>query len=199
MPRSFAKLVAVCTLLGAAPATGAPLASNLIDGLRHGGYVLVMRHAHAPARPPDKGAAHPGNIKLERQLDGKGRIEAESMGRAFKAMHIPVGMVFSSPTYRARETIRLAGLGPPQTIPELGDQGRSMQPLNGSGPSAWLRARAIDKPAPGKNTVIVTQMPNIAAAFPNDAKRLQDGETLVFKPDGQGHTQLVAKIPIEDW
>jgi hypothetical protein len=42
-------------------------------------------------------------------------------------------------------------------------------------------------------------MPNIAAAFANDAEGLQDGETLVFKPDGHGHATLVAKVPIQDW
>jgi phosphohistidine phosphatase SixA len=199
MAKLAAKLLAICMIVGAGSAWAAPLTPGLMDELRHGGYVLVMRHASSPANPPDKSAADPENVTLERQLDEKGRMTAEAMGRAFKSMHIPVGEVFSSPTYRARETIRLAGFGMPETVPALGDQGHSMARLNGSGPSAWLKAQVAEKPASGRNTIIVTHMPNIAAAFPDQANDLQDGETLVFKPDGQGHTELVAKIPIEDW
>jgi phosphohistidine phosphatase SixA len=186
-------------MAGLVPASAAAVSADLIGGLRQGGYVLVMRHASSPAMPPAKTEADPENIGLERQLDERGRTSAEAMGRAFKTLHIPVGEIFSSPTYRARETIKLAGFGPPKTVVELGDQGHSMARLNGPGPAAWLKAKAAEKPAPGRDTLIVTHMPNITAAFPDDAAGLQDGETLVFKPDGHGHVSLVAKVPIEDW
>jgi phosphohistidine phosphatase SixA len=175
------------------------VSADLVKELRQGGYVLVMRHASSPAMPPVKSAADPENAGLERQLDEKGRRTAEAMGRAFRTLNIPVDEIFSSPTYRARETIRLAGFGVPKTVAELGDQGHSMARLNGPGPAAWLKAKAAEKPASGRDTLIVTHMPNITAAFPDDSAGLQDGETLVFKPDGQGHASLVAKVPIEDW
>ena len=77
------------------------------------------------------------------------------MGRAFKSLQIPLGEIFSSPTYRARETIKLVGFGTPKTVAELGDQGHSMARLNGSGPAAWLKAKAAEKPAAGRDTLIV--------------------------------------------
>lgn len=198
MRASRAGLLAVCGLVaGFGPAWA--VSADLVKELRQGGYVLVMRHASSPAMPPVKSAADPENAGLERQLDEKGRRTAEAMGRAFRTLHIPVGEIFSSPTYRARETIRLAGFGVPKTVAELGDQGHSMARLNGPGPAAWLKAKAAEKPASGRDTLIVTHMPNITAAFPDDSAGLQDGETLVFKPDGQGHASLVAKVPIEDW
>jgi len=200
MSASSAGFLAVCGLMaGLVSALAAPASPDLIKALRQGGYVMVMRHASSPAAPPAKAAADPENVGLERQLDGKGRTSAEAMGRAFRALHIPVGEIFSSPTYRARETIKLAGFGTPKTVGELGDQGHSMARLNGPGPAAWLKAEAAEKPAAGRDTLIVTHMPNIAAAFPDDAAGLQDGETLVFKPDGYGHATMVAKVPIEDW
>ena len=200
MRASRAGFLAVCGFMaGLVPASAAAVPADLIKGLRQGGYMLVMRHASSPAMPPAKTEADPENTGLERQLDGKGRQSAEAMGRAFKSLHIPVGEIFSSPTYRARETIRLAGFGTPKTVVELGDQGHSMARLNGPGPAAWLKAKAAEKPAAGRDTLIVTHMPNITAAFPDDAAGLQDGETLVFKPDGHGHASLVAKVPIEDW
>ena len=75
-------------------AWAASLTPGLVDELRHGGYVLVMRHASSPPNPPDKSAADPENVTLERQLDENGRMTAEAMGRAFKALHIPVGEIF---------------------------------------------------------------------------------------------------------
>lgn len=192
-------LLGVCGLLaGMISAAATPPQPELFKALRQGGFVLVMRHASSPAQPPDRQAADPENIALERQLDEKGRETAKAMGQAFKARHIPVGEIYSSPTYRARETIKLAGFGTPKLVPELGDQGHSMARLEGKGPAAWLQAKVAEKPTNG-NTLIVTHMPNIAAAFPEAAAGLQDGETLIFKPDGHGHRTIVAKVPIQDW
>ena len=188
-------LFLVCTH----PAGAASLSPGLVEQLRHGGYVLVMRHASSPANPPDKQHADPQNLTLERQLDDKGRTTAQAMGRAFKALRIPLGEIFSSPTYRARETIRLANFGAPQPVAALGDQGRSMAQIQGNGPAEWLKAKVAQKPAGGANTILVTHMPNIAAAFPDDSKDLQDGETLIFQPQSAGPARMIARVPIEDW
>jgi len=200
MSASRTGFLVVCGLMaGFVSASAAPVSGDLIKALREGGYVLVMRHASSPATPPVQSAADPENTGLERQLDDKGRKSAEAMGRAFRAMRIPLGEILSSPTYRARETIKLAGFGVPKTVVELGDQGHSMARLNGPGPAAWLKARAAEKPASGHDTLIVTHMPNITAAFPDDAAGIQDGEALIFKPDGHGQASMVARVPIEDW
>lgn len=188
----FAVMLGLC-----APASAAP--QGLADQLRQGGYVLLMRHASSPAQPPDKAAADPQNVTRERQLDEKGRATARAMGEALRRLRIPLGPVFSSPTYRARETIRLAGLGTPVLAPELGDQGQSMARIDQAGPVAWLKNKVAEAPAPGHNTLLVTHMPNIVAAFPDQAAGLKDGETLIFKPDGHGHAALVAKVGIAQW
>jgi phosphohistidine phosphatase SixA len=189
----------VLALLLTGPAGAAPLNKALSEGLRQGGYVLLMRHASSPATSPDKSSADPDNTGLERQLDEKGRRTAVAMGQAFLSLHIPVGAIFSSPTYRALQTVRLGAFGTPRTAVELGDQGRSMVRIDSEEPVQWLKAKVAEKPAPGTNTLIVTHMPNIAAAFPDQAAGLQDGETLIFRPDGHGHAALAAKVLIEDW
>ena len=75
--------------------------STLVNALRSGGYVIVMRHASSPREVPDKPNANPDNSKLERQLDEAGRSSAIAMGTAIRDLKIPIAEVFSSPTYRA--------------------------------------------------------------------------------------------------
>jgi phosphohistidine phosphatase SixA len=171
----------------------------LVQHLRQGGYVLLMRHASAPEARPDRQSAAPGNTAQERQLDDKGRAAAAAMGKAIKALHIPIGLVLSSPTYRALQTVRLAALGSPKIVAELGDNGHSMQQGAVARYAEWLRRTVATRPAEGTNTVIVTQMPNIVAAFAGESAGLTDGETLVFRPDKSGTAKLVARIPIAQW
>jgi hypothetical protein len=121
------------------------------------------------------------------------------MGAAVRKLGIPLGAVFSSPTYRALETVRVAGLRTPVTDERLGDGGQSMVAGAVSGQATWLREKVSERPKAGLNTIIVTHMPNIQAAFAQDAADLTDGEALVFRPDGHGGADLVAKIKIEDW
>jgi len=169
----------------------------LIGALRHGGYVIVMRHARSPRDVPTKQTANPDNVKLERQLDEGGRASATSMGIALRELKIPIGAVLTSPTYRAMETVRLTRLDNPKTYDELGDGGQSMQGVT-EAQAAWLRKRVTDFPS-GNNTVLVTHMPNIARAFPSLASGVSDGEALVFGADGKGGAALVGRIKIEEW
>ena len=82
--------------------------TKLVQRLRQGGYVLVMRHASSPREAPTKEIANADNPKLERQLDEAGRSGARAMGNAVRVLRIPIGAVLTSPTYRAMETVRLA-------------------------------------------------------------------------------------------
>jgi len=65
--------------------------------------------------------------------------------------------------------------------------------------AAWLRDKVFEAPPGGTNTVIVTHMPNIVAAFGQAASAIVDGETMVFRPDGRGGAELVARVKVEDW
>ena len=199
MPRLAATIASLLVLAAVAHAQGAELAgAALAKALRHGGYVLVIRHAASPAAPPSAADADPGNPGHERQLDAGGRAAAAAMGAAIKALHISIGQVWSSPTYRALETARLASLPTPVASPELGDNGQSMSAAT-TDQSAWLKARAADRPRQGTDNILITHQPNIAAAFGDAAKGLGDGEALVFQPGGKGRAVLVAHIPMADW
>lgn len=179
-------------------AQGPALSSQaLVSALRQGGNVIVMRHASSPMMPPDKQTANPDNVKLERQLDAKGRADAIAMGGALRDLEISIGEVLTSPTYRALETVRFALLANPRAYEELGDGGQSMQGV-AEAHAAWLRDKVSQAPSVRMNTIIVTHMPNLARAFPAWGA-VAEGEAVILRPDGKGGTALVGRIRIEEW
>jgi phosphohistidine phosphatase SixA len=191
----------IAALLGCgAPADAAPLSGPaLVDALQRGGYVIVMRHASSPIALPDAKTAELDNTGHERQLDAAGKESARAMGTALKALHIPIGKVWSSPTYRARETVRIAGLPAPETAAPLGDAGKGMQARVEEARAGYLRGKSETPPRGGTDTIVVTHGPNMAAAFGKEAAGLTDGEAMVFRPNGQGQAEFVARVRIGDW
>jgi phosphohistidine phosphatase SixA len=170
----------------------------LIDALKGGGYILVMRHANSPAMPPSREDADPENTELERQLDATGKESAHTMGAAFKSIGIPVGEVLSSPTYRARLTVQLAAFGTPKILNDL-DEGAAGMAANAEKAKAdFLRTKSMEAPRPGTNTVLVSHAPNIQAAFGTDAQGVASGESLIFRP-AAGKATLVARVKIYEW
>ena len=169
---------------------------NLMAMLRQGGYVLVMRHASSPRELPTPQTANADNPKLERQLDQPGRAGAAAMGQTLRDLMIPVGDVFTSPTYRALETVKYARLSNVTPVAALGDGGQSMQGV-AEVDAAWLRAKAAEVPRRG-NTIIVTHMPNLSGAFPAWGA-VADGETVVVRPDEKGGATPIGRVKIEEW
>ena len=192
-------------LITTAAARAAPVPAHqakdsvLLAALRHGGCVILMRHASSPDSLPAARSAAAGNGNLERQLDGEGRADARAMGDALRQMGIPIAAVMSSPTFRARETIAAAGLRPPRIFAQLGDAGHSMSREAVAGWSQWLRRRVARQPPAGSNALIVTQMPNISDAYGRLASALKAGGALIFRPDGHGNAHLLAVMQIGDW
>jgi len=170
--------------------------NELLSALGKGGNVLVFRHASSPREVPDAKTANADNTNRERQLDEAGRTAATMMGKAMRDLKIPIGDVFSSPTYRALETVRLA-LWPNVTpTPELGDGGQSMQGISDA-QGSWLQKKVTEMPR-SANTILVTHMPNLTRAFPQ-VSGVADGEVLIFHPDGKGNAPLIGRIKIEEW
>jgi phosphohistidine phosphatase SixA len=182
--------------------TAAPALADgdLIGALKGGGYVIVMRHAHSPAAPPAAGQADPANKAGERQLDAAGKDQAQAIGRSLKALRIPIGPVYSSPTFRALQTARLMGFERPQARSELGDGGASMAAsAAGKAGTAWLKAKAGEAPPAGKDALIITHGPNLVLAFGDGLKDMGDGEAAVFRPDGKGGFALAGRIRPDGW
>ena len=86
----------------------------------------------------------------------------------------------------------------PTPAEELGDAGQSMSAVSPA-QTAWLKTRAEEVPRRGTNTILITHMPNIRAAFPQWSDGLGDGETLVLAPDGRGSLTLLGRVKMTDW
>lgn len=169
----------------------------LVKALRQGGYVIVMRHASTERDKPDVRAANPDNLNQERQLDQLGALSAQAFGKALKHLKIRIGEVLTSPTYRAVETARLANLNDPRPQVELGENGGDMRKASAA-QAAWLRQAVTQFPS-GTNTIMITHLPNISAAFPELMPPPRDGEAIVFGPDGKGGAVVVARVAIDEW
>jgi phosphohistidine phosphatase SixA len=187
--RRDALALGLALLVGSA-ARAAPGDAALVPRLRAGGLVLLMRHAHAPAQPPGSGR--------ERELDAAGEESARRFGEALRALKVPIGEVEASPTVRALQTVRLAGLGPARAVEALGDGGHSMSARTaggGAGPE-WLKAEVRRAPPAGTNRLLVTHQPNIVAALGQGYADLTDGEMLVIEP---ASGRVLGRIRIDAW
>ena len=180
-------------ILGEASAASLLAGKQLTTALAGGGYVFLMRPAKSPGTPPTAAQAEPGNVSHERQLDERGREAAHVMGQVLRQLRIPVGQVLSSTAYRALETARLAQLPDPHTYDDLAEAGIGSEQIGS------LRAQVAVPPAAGTNTIIITHLRNISAAFAADAKNLAEGEALIYKPNGKGSAALVGRVRMEDW
>jgi len=194
--KSLAWVSAVLLLTGTAQAQTLS-GEALVKALRQGGYVIVMRHASSPRETPDPQTANADNVNRERQLDETGRASAIAMGKALRELNIPLGEVFTSPTYRALETAYLAQFPDPRAVPELGDGGQSMQGVT-EAQADWLQKKVTQLPGHA-NTIVVTHFPNMSRAFPQWTSGLMDGEALIFGSDGKGGSTLIARIKIDEW
>jgi phosphohistidine phosphatase SixA len=172
--------------------------NELIAALKQGGYVLVIRHANSPATRPDATTAAPGNTRFERQLNENGHKTAHAMGEALKALRVPIGAVLSSPTFRTLETVRELAVGMPNTFNLLGDGSQGYEFSSFEDSARFMRVRSAEVPAAGTNTLIVTHLPNVQAAFGDATGDIEEGEAIVFRPDGTTGTQ-VARIKIDEW
>jgi phosphohistidine phosphatase SixA len=203
MPRSYRRLflVSLFTLCAGVASAQTLSDAELVNALRGGGYVIVVRHG---ATNPDQADTdplnvdQPGNEAKQRHLNDKGRAAARAWKEAFRKMGIPVGKVYSSKLARAQETARLA-FGDPVTSFDVTEGNQIVSPNENNRRAAAMRKMAATPPDAGTNTFIVTHKPNVVDAFGKDWFEVKEGEASVFKPDGQGGYKAVARVQADQW
>lgn len=198
LARTVSALVAFLVLV--APLHGQPLPADgeLARMLRAGGYVIVIRHGATDADMADTDPLNYENIAKQRQLSAKGEDAAKALGVAFRAIGVPVGLVYTSHFNRAYQTAKLAGFANIEKSIDLTEGGLVVSPNENNRRAVAFRKLVSSPPAAGSNTVIVTHKPNIIDAFGKDWFDVKEGEASIFRPDGVGQT-LVARLQTAEW
>ncbi|MBC7802179.1 MAG: histidine phosphatase family protein [Gemmatimonadaceae bacterium] len=169
----------------------------LVDALRRGGYVVVMRHAATDRTQVDRGDL--ANRSGQRNLSPAGTVQAAAIGRALDALRIPIGAVLTSPVFRARDTADLAfGPGRATITAELTaddyepDGGRVMANV------AWLQARIGTPPVAGNDILVGHIVPlSMALGWSLRQASYPEGAMAVFRPEG-GQGTLLGILTAED-
>jgi phosphohistidine phosphatase SixA len=175
------------------PAAPPDPARALVDALRGGGHVLLMRHTRTGTQT-DMGPESLESCAQQRNLSADGRADARAIGAAVRRLRVPVGDVRSSPFCRTRDTARLA-FGRVTLDPRL-SQLASDDPEGGADARRVraLRRLLTSPPAQeGTNTVLVTHTPNAGAAT---GLSLLEGEVVAFRPGRDGP---VGRLEVDDW
>jgi phosphohistidine phosphatase SixA len=168
---------------------------QLVQALRSGGYVIVVRHGATFSDQADSVPIDFNDISKQRNLNQKGKDLARAFGEAIRQVG---GEVFTSNFNRAYETAVLAGFKDVKKTIDLTDGGLIVSPDENNRRAAALRNMLARAPEPGKNTFLITHKPNIVDALGKDWFDVEEGEASIFKPEG-GKYQLVARVQMADW
>ena len=134
--------------------------TELIDRMKFGGHILVIRHALAPGRgdPPNFKI---GDCSTQRNLDDSGRTQARSIGTWLRTKGIKSARIYSSQWCRCLETANLIDLGPVHELAALNsfyekteDREPNLKALN-----QFISQQPVD----GKLIILVTHFVTIAA------------------------------------
>jgi broad specificity phosphatase PhoE len=172
---------------------------DLIDGMRLGGHVIVLRHGATTLDITKDGMSNPGKPGIERQLSDSGRAQAIAIGEGLRKLGIRVGPVMTSPLQRAVDTATLLGLGEIRINPDLAEISNATSRFENERRGNALRKLVGSRAGPD-NLVIVTHKPNLIEAFGSSLADMREGEAAVFEPDATGDGyRVVARFQANDW
>lgn len=207
-PHTYHYAVYGCSAGGACEASGdaTTLTPTLTECLAGGGYTFFWRHASADVctdnlslgtaattSSPDwwRSCDASCGTATARQLNATGVSESESIGQDLDALGVPFGAVLSSEFCRAQQTASLMDLGP--TIED--SEELTYFVYDEASRCADSYALLSTAPAAGTNTALVSHAGFTCATL----DELAWAEAAIFKPDGAGSAQLVARVPWSEW
>ena len=167
-------------MLAAGPALSAENDPHLIELLKSGGQVVLMRHALTTPGMGDPPGMSIDDCATQRNLTDDGRAQAKAVGEALRREGITFDHVASSPMCRCKETAQLA-FG---RAPEL--QAGTMR-----GEREVREMRAFASERRRGNAVLVSHSTTILNAV---GVHTEPGEMLVITPRGEGLYEVRGKL-----
>jgi virginiamycin B lyase len=192
--RIAAAALAAGTALLLPAGTAGSAGPRLVEQLKRGGLVLVLRHAATDQSKQDEDPVDLADCTTQRNLSAAGRAQARAIRRGVARLQLRIGAVLTSRFCRTRETARLA-FGRGKVEPAL------LNTIDAVHDESWRRqiraARRLigTRPAAGTLTVLVTHGIVVGDVT---GLTLEEGETLVFRPRNGGF-RLVGRIAPAEW
>jgi broad specificity phosphatase PhoE len=169
--------------------------SSVLGELRKGGFVIYFRHGLTSQTGSSDEAADLMKCETQRNLSAEGRSQATQIGKAFRALRIPVDTVTTSPFCRCKDTAKLA-FGRFAVSNDLyfaiGTDAGETKRFTES-----LRRMLSTRPAKATNAVIVSHTANLREAAGIWPK--PEGVAYVFRPLPGGKFEAIAMVLPEDW
>jgi phosphohistidine phosphatase SixA len=162
--------------------------AELIERMRAGGHILMIRHALAP------GAGDPPNFQIgdcstQRNLDEHGREQARSIGDWLRSKGIASARVYSSQWCRCLETANLLQMGLVEELPALNSFYELTQ--NREPNLKALRQFIAKQPPDGKLIILVTHLVTISAMAD---EAVSSGEGMLLKLNTATHYEVIGRL-----
>lgn len=162
--------------------------AGMIERMKAGGHILMIRHAIAP------GTGDPANFRIgdcptQRNLDDRGRRQAKAIGDWLRSNGITSARVYSSQWCRCIDTAELLGLGSVTELPALNSFYELRQDRQ---PNLKALSEFIaQQPSDGVLVILVTHFVTIAA-IANEG--VSSGEGVLLKLNQDAPYENVGRI-----
>ena len=162
--------------------------SDMIERMKTGGHILMIRHALAP------GTGDPANFQIgdcatQRNLDDQGRNQARSIGNWLRTQGIGSARVYSSQWCRCLETAKLLEMGSVAELPALNSFYELTQ--NREPNLKSLRKFIAEQPSDGDLIILVTHFVTISA-IANEG--VSSGEGVLIKLNEKAPYEIVGRL-----
>ena len=161
---------------------------RLIDQMKAGGHILMIRHAMAP------GSGDPENFQIgdcstQRNLDDRGRSQARVIGEWLRSNGIKKARMFSSQWCRCQETAKLINLGPVVQLPALNSFYERPQDREPNLKS--LRIFLSEQTSKGELLILVTHFVTISEI---SGEAVSSGEGVVLRIKENGAFEVAGRL-----
>jgi phosphohistidine phosphatase SixA len=172
----------------------------ILKALQKGGYNLYMRHGAASIGQDSSTLPQTprwwDNCAVQRNLADEGREQARKVGIALRQLNVPIDSVKTSQFCRTRDTAYAMGLSAIEIVEALNHQiGQRV----GFDVHAERFKLLATPPSPGKNVLMISHTHGSARAEERAVAQMQEAEIVMYRPDGKGSAEPVARITVADW
>ena len=165
--------------------------AQMLEKMKAGGHILMLRHAYGP------GTGDPANFLIgdcstQRNLDDRGRKQASAIGQFLRSNGISAARVYSSQWCRCYETAELLALGSVTELPALNSFYELTQDREPN--LKALRNFIAEQPYRGELVILVTHFVTISAIA---AEGVASGEGVLLKLNQDGPYEIVGRLELD--